>query len=406
MNKKLLITLVGIGIILRLVLAVFTYHADITAYSSSSKLILTEGHVFDFYDAIAKPDANGQPYGLEFVYQPLAYLIPAAFYAPLTPFLKATVDGIRQTDPFDIKGKLFYLPLLFYKYPMLLADISIIFLLPLLFDRKRDKQLAMLLWALNPVAIYVSSVMGQIDTFLTLFFVLSLVQLKRNNFLLASVFITLSTLTKPTGLILLPLIAIFDYHHHRSLRRAVVDLVPALLTLVTVILPFISSSGYRASLSSYHLEKSIFSGISIAPGTAIPFFFIFFVMVVHLSANRRLSSFTALGATVFASLALTHFHPQWFLWVTPWVIYNLIQNRNWFVYLVTIFSWIAIIISFGPDLHLNTLFGLHLVPPTIPMVIADQLSKVVLLSRAWLVAVFVLDFLMAIAPIKADAKLS
>lgn len=386
MKSRVLIFLIIFSIILRLVLSVTTYHRDLAAYTTSAKMILTEGHLFDLYDAVLRPDPKGISYQLEFNYQPLAYFLPAAIYAPLTNLVAQTADGLRHTNPYAVVGQSIYLPLLLYKLPFLIADLLILFLLPRLFPQNK-RRLVQVLWALNPVAIFVSSLIGQVDMILLLFIVLSLVFHQRKQPLLAAVFLSLSALTKPTALLLIPFLALDHYQSHKSVFKSLLVGVVGFTVYLLGILPFLGSWAFRTTaLFDDLISKSSFAGIAISPGYAIPLFFIGYSLSFYLFYTRRLSFFLALGAAIFSSIAFTHFHPQWFLWITPWLIYLALNGQS-LLSLVSLLAWVVIWISFGKALHLETFFGLNL-SVNLPALMLEQTKTLVLLSRAWLVTLF------------------
>lgn len=389
MNKKLFTLALIIGILLRLLLSVFTYHRDLAAYTTSAKLILVEGHLADFYDAVLRPDPQGLSYQLSFNYQPLAYLIPATIYAPFTKLINSVADGLRHTDPYALVGQTFFLPLFIFKMPFLIADVLILFLLPKLFEVKK-RRLVAILWALNPVAIFVSSMIAQVDMILLLLIVIALLLHKQKNFFYSAVFLGLSALTKPTALLILPFLMVSSYFHSKSFVRSIAVLLTGFAVFVVGILPYISSANYRATaLFTDLLSKSTFAGIAISPGYAIPWFFIGYSLAFYLLLTRRISAFMAFGAAIFSSIAFTHFHPQWFLWITPWIIWLAVEYKQNLLALLTLLSWLVIWISFGSALHLEMFFGLGL-SLSLPIVFSTQAGTLVLLARSWLIAFFAL----------------
>jgi hypothetical protein len=57
-------------------------------------------------------------------------------------------------------------------------------------------------------------------------------------------------------------------------------------------------------------------------------------------------------------LSVTHYHPQWFLWVTPFLIWGLVEKMGKYleVIIILIVSWLIITLFFEPSLSLG-LFG-------------------------------------------------
>jgi hypothetical protein len=393
--KKLVIPIIIFGIFLRLILSITTYHGDLAALTLSAESISVNHKITDFYESVFTIGEQGElklpDHQMTFIYQPLAYFIPNIFYFPFVPIIKNVTDGLLHTHPYNIGNKTFYLPLLIFKLPLLAADISLIWLIPLLFKNQKDKNLAKILWALNPLAIYVSSMIGQVDAILTFFLVLGLIYFQRSRFNLSAFFFTLSALVKPIGLITLPFIALFAYQKTNNLKKSLTSLIVGSVTFTLGILPFINSVVYRQyTLFAEHIQKTLFSGIAISPGTLIPLFFITYAILFALSLRRKLNPTMTLGAVLFSSLCFTHFHPQWLVWLTPWLIYLSIKQEDYLIWLITIISWLIILFSFEPSLTLHIFIGFKVSPPNLSTALQNNLTTLVSLSRAWLIALMLL----------------
>ena len=384
-NKIFKIALV-LGIAIRLVLAITTYHSDLSALTISSHIIL-KGHVFSLYQQGLNFVSDG------LIYQPLAYFIPSLIYLPFAPLLSG-ISSILVRDPSVLlAGKSVYLPLLIYKLPLILADLSIIWLLPQLFKSKEKKLNSQILWALNPVAIYVSSMIGQVDAILVFFLLAATISAVSRRYIVSALLLALSALTKPLSLALLPLLGIFAYYK-KDFKQACLVVFAGLGLFAAIILPFLSSQAYKTYvLGAHHLNKSLFAGIEIAPGTQIPWFFIFYSTIFLLAYRKKINLTQAFGAVVLSTLSFTHFHPQWFIWMTPWLIYYAVEKKRFFTYLVSILAWLFVLFSFESSLHINIFLNANKVLPQLPQLLTSNLSTLVLLARSWLIAVLIIDFI-------------
>lgn len=379
MNKIRL--LIIFGILLRLFLAVFTYHPDLGAHILAGKIILLEGKWFTFYDSVL-------PFHTIFNYPPLGYLIPTLFYLPFTEIVRNTADSLINTHP----NTTYYLPLVLYKLPMILADISIIFLIKKLFKNQHKANMAQVLWALNPIAIYVSSMIGQVDTILAAFLVVSLIFIKRKQLVMASIFIALSALVKPIGLILIPLIFLKDYQDSKRKLFTLFTLFAGPVTYFIGIAPFLSSPNFRYyALLADQTSKSTFAGISIASGHSIPFFLIFYCLTIYLFWIRRLTLKNALSATLLSSLVFSHFHPQWLIWVTPFIIISSLNQKRLSLWFIAVLAWIVIVFSFDSSLHVGLFLSSTLIFE--PANLFKQFSLLVALSRSALITLLISRFL-------------
>jgi hypothetical protein len=389
--KKYHKLLLALGIVFQILVSLITYHPDIRAFALAGKFI-NGGEIFTFYDHVSKlpsTDPIKQIYGDDiFIYPPLAYLIPASFYAPFSGILEKSYDEIIYTDSVINEKHSFYPGFLIFKLPFILFGLLTLLLLPKLFNNPKHARLAQLLWVFNPTNLLVVSGMGQVDSILVFFLVASFVFIRKKSYLLAGIMLALSALIKPTGLVLLPLLAFYVYRKD-GLLASLKASVPGLFVWAAVIFPFIFSPAFKMyALFAAHTAKTTFAGIAISGGVSIPWFFIFYALIALLLFEGKLSLFKSIGLTVLSVLAFNHFHPQWFLWFTPFlIIYSLYKNKL-YLYFALVFCWILIWLSFDPSLHLGMILWFKSsLPPT--MVSPLSGSSLVLLARAALVSALV-----------------
>lgn len=385
--KKYFKVLLIVGIAFQILLAVITYHPDLRAFVLASKFI-NQGEITTFYDHVSKlpqTDQVKQIYGDDiFIYPPLAYLIPATFYAPFSSILTNAYHQIIYTDSFIYQQNSVYLPFLVFKLPGIVFSLLILFLLPRLFEKKEHAQLAQLLWLFNPTNLLVTS-MGQVDTILTFFILMSFFYIKEQKYAKAGISLALSALIKPTGWVLLPLLALFLYRKN-GFVEAVKKIIPGILVWFVITLPYIFSPAYRMyALFGSLTGKTIYAGIKISGATSIPWFMIAYALIAILLFEKKLSLFKSIGLTLLAVLAFNHFHPQWFLWIVPFLIIYTIKTKKLYFYLALVLSWILIWLSFDPSLHAGMIIWFkQALPPT--MVSPLSGSPLVLFGRAAIVA--------------------
>jgi dolichyl-phosphate-mannose-protein mannosyltransferase len=95
-----------------------------------------------------------------------------------------------------------------YKLPAILADVAMVYLIYSLVKKWANKNLALLaslVYAFNPAVFANSTLWGHIDSLNTLFYLLTLITLIKGKVILSSVFLAISCLIKPQGLVLVPL---------------------------------------------------------------------------------------------------------------------------------------------------------------------------------------------------------
>lgn len=391
--KKIFLPLLVIGIILRLFISATTFHPDLRAYLLAENLIVNHGEVFSFYDHISKLSADN-PLKLIFgddifIYQPLAYFIPSFFYLPFSKILSPLIGDLILNSNNFLQSKLFYLPLIIFKLPFLVFDLLILFFLPRLFPKdKRKGRLAQIFWLFNPVSLLVASGMGQSDVFIAFFLLMSLIYLLKKKTTLATFFVSLSALIKPIGLILIPFYILAGLRKDKKTFFA--NIIAAVIPFVVVILPFLNSPAYKNyALLAQHASKSIYAGISIASGHVIPYLFIALCLSLILYYYKKIDLITAVSFTLLSSLFFTHFHPQWFIWVMPFLIYLAFKKKKGELLILSVLAWLIILFSFEPSLHLN-LFIFNQIDFSFLKI--PFFANLVLMSRAFLLSLLTICF--------------
>lgn len=395
-SKKVFLGLFIISFLLRIGLAISTYHSDIGAFALAGKYIVGEGKVLGFYDAVTIKGSQGElkllGHQTVFNYQPLAYLIPSIIYLPFRSVVLNTVDKVININWEWLHQKNIYWPLLVYKLPMILADLAIVFLLPKLFEDRRKKRLAQILWLFNPLAIYVSSMMGQVDIIIALFLLLSLINLKNKRNFKSVIWVALSALIKPIGLILIPIIAINEFQKKNNWFDMIKTGFLGFLVYGIGVAVYITSPAYRYfALFADQIGKSTFAGIAVASGTVIPWFFIVYIFGLFLFWKKKINSETILGISLLTSLVFTHFHPQWLVWLMPWMIYESIKKDELIFYLGMIIAWLGILFSFDSTLHFDMFLARGVVKAT--TLGGNMINQITMLSRAYLVAIMGYKFI-------------
>lgn len=385
--------LVAIAIIIRLVLAGTTFHADLNAFILAGNFI-NRGEVISFYDHVRLLPQGDQIKNIYsdkiFNYQPLSYLVPSLFYLPTRPFL----DSVNQRIVLDSKNILkvdrqFEPSLIIYKLPFIFFDLLTALFITHLVKEAATKKKLQLLWLFNPVAIFVSSVMGQSDMMVVFFVLLTLIAARKERYEAAALFAGVSALFKPAGLFLIPVVAITALSV--SSPKAVRSFLAGFGVYLLGILAFLPSISFRTyALLAEQTGKSTFAGISIASGTTIPWFFIAYTAILILLYKKRLSLFDGLALALASSLVFSHFHPQWFVWLTPWLIYKTISSKV-YLFWAAVLAWFTILLSFDFSLHLASFWWLGLVPNQYLFTGNLLFSNLILLARAFLISVFFLS---------------
>ena len=356
MNKKTVWILV-VGILIRLLLAFSTFHSDIQPFYFAGEVI-SKGNILNFYDYLSElpkdsPILSIYPTYL-FNYPPMVYFFlgPISYLLSL-PFSQELMHYFIF-DPSSLMGNLeLNFLLLTLKLPYLIFDIGIAVFLYRLFDDSKQRNLALSFWILNPFNLYSTYMMGQFDIIPTFLTVLALyLAVKRKKVLLSAFFLGIGASFKIFPFLFLIPLALLE----TKWWRRIVTVGVGILVYVASILPFINSQGFRVTaFVAGQTTKSFFAAIPISRGESI-ILFLFSVLFFYLIFYFKKVGFNDLWKKFFIIILLffvfTHYHPQWFLWLVPFLIIDLVRSdlKHWPLAALSLVSWLGLVIPFDPRL--------------------------------------------------------
>lgn len=337
----------GIGILLRLLLMPLTVHPDLRGHYLGGYFVAFKNAglgVYDYINKLPRDHTLARLYGDDFlVYSPLTYLSHGLFLKVLSPLISQTA-----LENFFVEMRDYWL-VFWLKTPYLLIDIFIWWLLIKFMPEK--KTWATIAWAFNLPMLHSAFMMGQFDIFLVLGIVGSLLLIKYQHPTWGAVVLGLAAGFKPFPLFLLPFVP----------GRRIVNILIGLGTYALLISPYVlTSPGFRMySLVAPHTDKMWYAKIMVSGSQYLPLFMIGFIMLFWWSW-KNYKSLPVWGwwtAVLLLFFSVTHYHPQWFTWVSPLIIISLLTNFSTVWLWATIFiSHLLILFSFEPSLHVG-LFG-------------------------------------------------
>lgn len=355
----------AIGIILRLLLASTSYHADIHALAFAGKVI-DQGNILNFYDYLPNlphddPIFKIYPPNL-FIYPPLVYLLASA---PMGILSLLTGASFQHTFIYNISQTFgdprLFLQLLILKLPYLIYDLGIVFLIMKVFQSERERFLGLLLWMFNPVNLYVTYLIGQFDIIPTFFVVLSIFIIYTSkpandkSLSWAALVLGIGAAVKISPLFFLVPVASLSNNWKSKIKILVIGFIPYMIS----VLPYIFSKGFRSSaLVANQTLKSFYAQIPVSGGESIILFIILLMFIYIIMLNNKGIKVLIWQRYLIAILPFyifTHFHPQWFIWITPILIIELIKTRfhNLLPLVIMSTSFIGSLFFFDPGLTIN-----------------------------------------------------
>jgi len=361
--KKTIAVILSIGIILRLLLSFTTYHSDVAPFDFAGKVI-SRGNITNYYDYLWNlqdnhPYLKVYPRNL-FNYPPLVYFFLGGVSRLTTWIVNPQVhDNFILDFPSTLGNIQLNLLLLLLKLPYLPFDIATAYLLMSFVKDVKKKIWIFGLWIFNPVNLYATYMLGQFDVIPTFLSVAALYLVVKNKNHIDSISLLLSALLLGVGaafkifplLFVIPL-ALLKNDWWEKIKVMGVGVA----TYIILAFPFIFSKGFRATAAlAGQATKSLYAQIPISGGESIILFlavviFLYLVFIYKkVSAEDLWKRFFLMMLTFFV---FTHYHPQWFLWITPFLVIDLVYSnfKNWVVLAITLVSYFALITFFDPGL--------------------------------------------------------
>ncbi|MDP3758137.1 MAG: hypothetical protein Q8Q86_00300, partial [Candidatus Daviesbacteria bacterium] len=166
------------------------------------------------------------------------------------------------------------------KIPYLIFDLLIGVILFKLFNSPRKSLLAFSIWMFNPVNLYATYMMGQFDIIPTLFIVLSIYFALKGKLEWAALALGGGIAFKLFPVFLVVPLVILGKSYPGRLKLLILAILPYLLSII----PYISSSSFRATaLFANQSSKSLYAAIPVSGGESIilfPAFLLLFYFVV------------------------------------------------------------------------------------------------------------------------------
>jgi len=347
------------GVFLRLVFSAVTIHPDLWSLNFTSYLFSFNGviNVYDYLVNLSPSHEWSKLYGPSvFTYPPLAYFTLGGFMFIFKPLLNFSFMEwfVNHSFAGSLSNPEIFRQLLILKLPYLFFDLGIAFLLTGFFTEQRLKKIVFLLWIFNPLSFYTSFMVGQFDVIPLFFTVLALHFARNGKNELSVLSLGVGGAFKMFPLLFLPfLVLVLGKTYWQKIKLSFLGILPYVLS----ILPFLSSFAFRqVSLFSAQSQKMLHMILPVSGAEGIYVFVFFFLLLIFLAGYRRKNPETLywyfLGVMLLF-FSVTHYHPQWFLWLTPFLVVQTVKDKFTHLWLVIalIFTWLFITFSFEPSLN-------------------------------------------------------
>lgn len=348
--KKPLFLILIIGVLIRLLLSSITFHPDIAHFDLAGH-VFGKGYFLNFYDYSDSV----------FNYPPAVYFTVGIFNWMLTSWIDHSFhDNFLFHFPDTLGDLRLHLHLFLLKIPYLPFDIATALMLYKFFSAKREKFLAFTFWIFNPWVLYSTYMMGQFDVIPTFFVILALFVATRDKDSIKKIFLAATLLGIGASFKVYPLLFLLPVASFlNSWPKRLLAVFGGILVYLITILPFIGSVGFRSqALVANQSLKSLYAQIPISGGESIILFLVFICFFYFIFLNR-IENYEDLWKRIFIILLLffifTHYHPQWFLWLTPFLIIELIRSnfKHLFLMILITISFLGQVFLFEQSLSIG-----------------------------------------------------
>lgn len=357
-----------IGVAIRLVLMSITLHPDLWGHSFVAYFFAYEG-VFNPYEHLLTlgqdhPLVTNFGVGDIFIYPPLTYFTLGIFRLLVKPlvdpnFIPWLWSNVGEGHTYQNIGFILF----WFKLPYLFIDLATAFLFTGLFDKERNKKLAFLLWMFNPVTLYATFMMGQFDIIPVALTILSTYFYKKEKYEFASLSLGFGAAYKMYPILLLPAIVLLSKSKLIDrVKLFIIGLVPFAISIA----PFLGSPAFRQMvLFSPKSSKMLFMSWKLTAAEGLYPFILILIFIYWLVyfTKVKLNVNTIFLTILLLIFSVSHYHPQWFLWVSPFLIWAYLKDKTNWILVSTIFAcWLFIMFTFEPSLNLG-LF--HIIDPSL-----------------------------------------
>ncbi|MDD3048718.1 MAG: glycosyltransferase 87 family protein [Bacilli bacterium] len=317
-------------------------------HTVGSSFAYLKGHIFDFYE-----------YNKEFVlvnnYLPSSYLFFAIWNIPLK------IMGLINLPTLSLSLIIIWwnkiLTTIFY----VLAGIVVYKIGKVIGFSEKKSKLTAFIWLTTPIALFSQFIFGQYDIF-TLFFTLLglLFYFKKDTTKFILFFGIAMTFKYFPIFIFIPLLLAKEKNIWEIVKKCFYVMIP----IAIEILIYIWSPAFRDGVLGFSATGYIFGTQIVGTGMSIKLFVFFWLVLCACSYFKEIKDndsfikyvFFYCGLVCFLIFGMSLWHPQWVLFMTPFLVFGTVINKKTDIYLfldiLLMFFFIAFTVNFWTN-HLD-----------------------------------------------------
>ena len=217
------------------------------------------------------------------------------------------------------------------KTPLLIADITIFYVLKSLLNHRHTLRLIIIYW-FSPVLIYISYIHGQLDIIpISLVFV-SLFFLFRNALYLSAIFLAFSIATKTVIIAIIPILIIFLVSQRLPWLKVIQFLTITLVSFFIVNIQFIFSNDFLEMVfNNKQQAKVLIASIQFGSLNIYLLPIAYFAILLKGFSMRTLNKdlfVMFMGFSLAILLIFTNPNQGWYFWFLPFLMYFYVKAFN------------------------------------------------------------------------------
>ncbi len=357
-TKKTIVSILVIGIILKLAFAFFSYHPDSQALEMAATIMSQKHLWFNIYDYLPNlPHSHllYSHYGPKVMnYPPLAYWFQAIWHQITSPLISKNINSVFIYGQVPLQEWGFNFLLLIFKLKYIFFDLAIGYLIFLITNKKLWPAM---IWWFNPFTLYATYMIGQFDI-IPLFFSLLAYYLatQKQKYFQAAFWLGTGGAFKIFPLLFVP----FLVTQIKGFKKQVIAFLISFTAYFLPTIPFLHSYGYQTyAMIASQTDKIFYAKIMLTGAEYLSFFSLIYFFLITISYLNKTPLWLDFFAVMAVFFSLVHFHPQWIVFIIPWsIIYLHKMNKKYRERLIILFSilsllFLLIILSFDASLSIN-----------------------------------------------------
>lgn len=314
------------ALFLRFALMPFFYHQDIKSHHFHFYFLSQK--ILNLYQYLAV-NLSHLPYTDTFNYPPLVYFTFGGLQFLLRPFLGPDfVAWLWDWGPRQFFNPFVFRYLFVLKLPYLVFDLAMAWLLTQFFAKVKQKRAVFLLWLFNPLSLYAIYVLGTFDLLPSFLVLLAVWLILKGNYYRSALSLGLAIAFKTYPVLFLPFLFLST---RQQLRKKLIFLVISLAPYLISLLPFLTTAAFRQSVLFSGLTQRLFlANIYLGFGENLILFVGAYVLLFFFTQQffftKEEKIIPLLTAILLLIFIFSHFHPQWILWLLPFLTLALVRK--------------------------------------------------------------------------------